>query len=172
MTTAQNKSNKGFTLIELMIAIAIIAVLAVIGITVYSNVQQTARNSRRTADLESISRVIELTKTPSTAYYLNPPATGFSSGSVPQDPITNSVYCAAAIDTVTTPASTLPLNPVLAVSGSNPVWSSTTACPTGYTTVPAAGPVLPAGLANYTAWKVCVRPEGGAAPICRTNQQS
>jgi prepilin-type N-terminal cleavage/methylation domain-containing protein len=53
-------SKKGFTLIELMIAITILAVLASVGLTVYSKSQVIARDSRRKQDLQAIRTALEL----------------------------------------------------------------------------------------------------------------
>ncbi len=50
---------EGFTLIELMIAIAIIAVLVVIGMAVYAEVQKKSRDARRVADVRAIQNAAE-----------------------------------------------------------------------------------------------------------------
>lgn len=52
--------KKGFTLIELMIAISVIAILSTIGLMVYSNGQRLARDSRRKADLQEIKTALAL----------------------------------------------------------------------------------------------------------------
>ena len=52
-------SKKGFTLIELMITITIIAVLATVGLVVFSTVQKNARASKRIQDLDSIKKALE-----------------------------------------------------------------------------------------------------------------
>jgi prepilin-type N-terminal cleavage/methylation domain-containing protein len=92
--------TKGFTLIELMVAITILAVLATIGLTTYTKAQQTARDGKRKDDLRSVATALEL-------YYQsqNPhvyPATGWSAMStaldtdfinqIPTDPINSSPY--------------------------------------------------------------------------------
>lgn len=51
---------KGFTLIELMVAISIVAILASVGLVAYSKTQITARDSRRKQDLRSIQTALEL----------------------------------------------------------------------------------------------------------------
>lgn len=56
---AQTKRS-GFTLIELMIAISIIAIIAAVGITSFSQSQKLARDSRRKQDLRSIATALEL----------------------------------------------------------------------------------------------------------------
>lgn len=53
-------TRKGFTLVELMIAISIIAVIAAVGITSFSQSQKLARDSRRKQDLRSLSTALQL----------------------------------------------------------------------------------------------------------------
>lgn len=50
---------KGFTLVELLVSISIIAVLSVIGITAYSGVQARARDTKRMEDLRQIQAALE-----------------------------------------------------------------------------------------------------------------
>lgn len=54
-----NKKN-GFTLIELIVTVTIIAVLTVVGIISYSGTSKKARDNRRMADLEKIRIALEL----------------------------------------------------------------------------------------------------------------
>lgn len=60
--------NLGFTLIELMVAISIIAILAAVGIVMYSSAQKTGRISKRIQDLNALKTALELYKS-STGYY-------------------------------------------------------------------------------------------------------
>jgi len=53
------RSRSGFTLVELLVVVAIIAVLSVIGITIFTGVQKNARDARRRADIGSISKALE-----------------------------------------------------------------------------------------------------------------
>lgn len=66
---------RGFTLIELMVTIAIIAILASVGLVVYSTVQKSGRISKRVQDLAAIRTAIELFKS-STGYYPSVTASG------------------------------------------------------------------------------------------------
>jgi prepilin-type N-terminal cleavage/methylation domain-containing protein len=50
--------NSGFTLVELMVVMAIIAILATAGITQYSGFIKTARDSTRIQDLKAIETYI------------------------------------------------------------------------------------------------------------------
>lgn len=52
-------SPRGFTLIELMIVMAIITILAAIGLTLYGNSVQTARESTLRADLHEMREAID-----------------------------------------------------------------------------------------------------------------
>lgn len=71
---------KGFTLIELMIAIAIVAILATVGMVIYSTAQKGGRISKRVQDLNAIKTALELYKSVNGAYPLQTAAsTCFSS---------------------------------------------------------------------------------------------
>lgn len=50
--------SRGFTLIELMVIISIIAILSVIGIVTFSNIQKNARDVKRRADIDAISKAL------------------------------------------------------------------------------------------------------------------
>jgi general secretion pathway protein G len=52
------RGPRGFTLIELLIVIAIVGILAAIGITLYVNVQARARIGRANADVRTITTAI------------------------------------------------------------------------------------------------------------------
>jgi len=59
-STEKKRSRQGFTLIELMIAISVVAILATIGMMVYTNSQKLARDTKRKDDLRQIKNALFL----------------------------------------------------------------------------------------------------------------
>lgn len=99
------KMKKGFTLIELLITIAIIGILASIGLATYPNVQKLARDGSRKSDLGLIQSGLELYKADCNSYPSSlgtqltgsPPPTSCSSSNVyinaiPTDPVSGRLY--------------------------------------------------------------------------------
>lgn len=142
------KNSSGFTLVELLIVISIIAVLATIGFAIYSglNTGPKSRNIVRKTDLDSIEKALEVNKAANVNYALLA-NTQFANGAIPTDPTTNNVYCANFA------ASTQPADPA--------AW--TTACPAAGVTWGTVGTAYPpAG----TSWKICawLEDEDGTGP--------
>lgn len=53
---------RGFTIVELLIVIVVIAILAAISIVAFNGVQERGRDSRRVADMNSIAKALEVYK--------------------------------------------------------------------------------------------------------------
>lgn len=86
-------NSKGFTLVELLIVVSIIAVLSVIGVSIYSDVQGKARDAKRKADVDSIAKAYETHYVASaqTPYGVLDDS-WFAGGGIPEDPINNDPY--------------------------------------------------------------------------------
>lgn len=54
------KATSGFTIVELLIVIVVIAILAAISIVAYTGIQERARNARRADSVAKIKRSLEL----------------------------------------------------------------------------------------------------------------
>lgn len=68
----------GFTLIELMVVIAIITVLAAVGIVTYTTAQKASRNSKKLQDLKAVQSALQLYKVDNGTYPVTP-----ENGSIP-----------------------------------------------------------------------------------------
>ncbi len=81
---------KGFTLIELLVVVAIIALLSVIGIAVFGPIQSRARDARRKADIDAISKAYEVNYDPNNnpGPYKLLTGTDFQGGAIPVPPTT------------------------------------------------------------------------------------
>lgn len=92
--------NKGFTLVELLIAISIIAILAALGLSAYQSVYKSSRDAKRESDLKLIQSALEDFHADNLYYpFAVTPGNPLSSGGkiyltkVPNDPLTgNPIY--------------------------------------------------------------------------------
>jgi len=62
------KNKKGFTLIELMVAIAIIVLLSVVGMVSYRAANKKARDSKRQSSLEQVRAALEMYRSDNDVY--------------------------------------------------------------------------------------------------------
>lgn len=106
---------QGFTLVELLVVITIIAVLAVGAVAIFTNVQVSGRNARRQADINAISAALEAHYNSSPNQYCGtaaalipagrycaPQASWFAGGAIPGDPKTGTSYTGLPADGATT----------------------------------------------------------------------
>ncbi len=136
----------GFTLIELMVAIAIVAVLSAIGLVAFSSVQKNSRDARRRAELQTIASAIESAKDQDagtftfTAANLSSEFPGNTKAAAGTDP-SSYPYCYKTPLTATNPAA----------------W--TTGCPAGWT-------AMSGGIAAAASWTVCTSLEASSTTFC------
>lgn len=57
---AEASAKVGFTLMEVLIAVTIIAILSVIGIVSYSSINKRSRDAKRKSDLEQVRSALEM----------------------------------------------------------------------------------------------------------------
>jgi general secretion pathway protein G len=60
--------KNGFTLIEILVAASIIAVLSAIGVSSYTSINMRSRNAKRKSDLEQVRSALEMYRTSEGSY--------------------------------------------------------------------------------------------------------
>lgn len=75
-----NKRRTGYTIVELLIVIVIIAILASITVVAYNGVQRRAKDTARYADLVQVDRLIQLYRVQNDSYPI--PAGGMVAGKI------------------------------------------------------------------------------------------
>lgn len=87
------RRNGGFSLIELMVVVSIMAILATAGLTGYSSAQKKARDSRRKGDVRTMQNIFVSTTDSGGNYDL---VAALASNPFPQDPSSNYKYIVMA----------------------------------------------------------------------------
>src|SRR5687767_307098 len=67
----RNKTIKGFTFIELLVVVTIIAILTTVAAVSYTSTTKRSRDAKRLADLEQIRSALELCRAENGAYPAN-----------------------------------------------------------------------------------------------------
>jgi prepilin-type N-terminal cleavage/methylation domain-containing protein len=82
------KLKRGFTLLELLIVISIIAILVGLSSVSYTTAQKKTRNSKRRGDMKSVQNAFEQYNSINTGYFANctTMATGSLPNGLPTDP--------------------------------------------------------------------------------------
>lgn len=84
--------KKGFTLVELLVVISILAILGTIGTSYFINAQRNTRDTKRILDLTNIAKSLEISKNFNTRIYYNKLSTDFVK--MPTDPLSpTKEYC-------------------------------------------------------------------------------
>lgn len=170
--TANN--HKGFSLVELMVVISIIAILAVIGFSIFTGAQAQARDGRRRAELDALAKSLETGFDANTRVYTYTQATFNADFSItttrpidPQAPTRQ--YCIATDTASSTPPGV----------AANNVASTTTGCATGapagvtYVVI-APNATSPTGIplpGSTDSWTLCAGMERATAPFCISSLQ-
>ncbi|MBI4038183.1 prepilin-type N-terminal cleavage/methylation domain-containing protein [Candidatus Daviesbacteria bacterium] len=148
-------TSRGFTLIELLVVVSIIAILSVIGITVFSGVQKNARDAKRRGDIDAISKAMEV--------HYGKFDVGKYPGLCANSPFPTYSYNCSNPDWFVD--SSLPLDPQTAASVRY-CWTASGTC--NNSTGTALGPGQPPY--NQNTWIICATLEAGGT-YCKANQQ-
>lgn len=99
------RRSRGFSLFELLIVIAIIAILISVSVVSYSTVQKKSRDSRRKSDMKAVQHALEQYYADNTSSYPNGTCTSLSTtylpGGFPSDPNPSTTYPYTAVTCTT-----------------------------------------------------------------------
>ena len=104
------RAAKGFTIVELLIVIVVIAILASISIVAYTGIQARARDSQRLQDIKTIVKVLELYKLQNGTYPEEVSTAGSGGWELTTDG-TNPTNFLSALKSGSTGVSKVPLDP-------------------------------------------------------------
>ncbi|MBI2330355.1 type II secretion system protein [Candidatus Daviesbacteria bacterium] len=77
---------KGFTLVELLVAISILAILSMIGVVGFTSVQKNARDAKRKADMDAMAAAMEANYITGTGYPTSVAGSWFAGSALPANP--------------------------------------------------------------------------------------
>ncbi len=155
-----SKEVSGFTLIELMVTIAVIAIMATVSVTIFAGAQKNARDGKRKGDVDALMSSLEVNR--STTGYQSLKPSQFANGVVPVTDSSAYNYCYQSSANANIPAD--PANP-----DSTPLTTNwTTTCPTNYLAVLGDG-TTPATTTKPI--KVCSTLENAPYYYCRATSQ-
>lgn len=129
--------QRGFTLIEILVSIAIVAILTTIAISTYSNAQKIARDGKRKSDLNAIATALEIYKSRNGRYPCSG-TQGYQNGTSNPTWLTDNVDPTNSLCDGTKPFNTSYINQL-------PTDPSCTSGSCG-------NPVLDSNAKNYTYW--------------------
>ena len=87
--------KKGFSLIELLVVISIMAILVTVSVVAYNNVRRSSRDGRRLTDLENLRQALVMYRSDMGCYpplIANLVDEGYWTGAIPVDPQTKTDY--------------------------------------------------------------------------------
>ena len=76
LTSSHGKTQRGFTIVELLIVIIVIAILAAIVIVAFNGIQSRARDAKRLTDISTVYRELQLYYADNGAYPITTTASG------------------------------------------------------------------------------------------------
>ena len=156
----------GFTLIELMVVVVIIAILSIVGLSLYINIQKTARDSVRKQEIDSLAKSIEGSVDPQTGIYTYASAQfGNDYPHKKPKPIGGHFYCHNS----STTAGTTIDDPLLTD------WPTSANCPTVGTTdwptlVNDSSTFVTSLPLDTKSWKICARLENNTVYCVHSNR--
>ncbi len=154
----KHNSSRGFTLVELLVAITILAVLAAVGVVVFSGVQAQARDSRRSQDLKALANALEGKRVAGTIYYTSLLAADFANGNVPVDPReATQKYCFWGTTDIP------PVASVAKPAAASVNWTSCAGPSADYTAIVGTG--IPTDATKVTSWTICAKQESSTTGV-------
>lgn len=104
------QSRSGFTIVELLIVIVVIAILAAITTIAFNGVQQRARDSQREHDITTIRKAIDLFRADKGGYPVCGTANAYSAGGALAGSTASNCLTAALVPTYLAKLPTDPIN--------------------------------------------------------------